>query len=112
MTSFWAKIRIREDETAQKLLQTFFKEFNPQSVIQVKDGNVFVKIFFDKNPPVEIAEAIGGYKDIEFCYGEIPNEGNQQFEESDNQYQQYRAEADKNELPESNEPQTPQEECV
>lgn len=71
----WAKIRLSEDENTQQILQAFFKEFYGNSSILVKDKKVFLEITFDEqNHPTEIPAAIGVYKDIEFGYGELPEE--------------------------------------
>jgi hypothetical protein len=78
--NLWAKIRLGENENTQQILQAFFKEFYKNSSILVKGKKVFLEITFDEqHHPTEIPAAIGAYKDIEFGYGELPEEGKTWF---------------------------------
>lgn len=68
---FWAKkVNVKEEQVGL-LIRSFFKEFNPKSMIQIKGNIAELEIFFDEHPPQEIIEAISQCGEIEFEY--LPN---------------------------------------
>ena len=76
MKTFWAIIKLHEDETAQDLLSAMFskEEFNPQNAILIQDNVAILEIFFEEVPPKKIAESIGGYSDVRCGFGEVSEE--------------------------------------
>lgn len=67
----WAKVELKDEKNAEYLVRTFFKEFNPESRITIKNKQAEVEIFFDKELPLESVEAICHCKIVEFCYGKF-----------------------------------------
>lgn len=76
MGKIWAVINLGPDETAQNLLSAFFSknEFNSKNTILIEERTVFMEIFFEEISPQSIAEAIGGYREIQFGFGEVSND--------------------------------------
>lgn len=71
MEKIRARIFLSEEENAQKVLVAFFKKLYPGNSIYVENGIVSIEGIFD-DTWIEIAEAVGSYKKIEFYYGEEP----------------------------------------
>lgn len=73
MNYFLAKGVIRNYEDVTNIIEAFFKNFNPQNTLLIKDDKVEMTVFFEE-PPMEALKAISYCKFVEFRYGEKLNE--------------------------------------
>lgn len=73
MNYFWAKGVIRNYEDVTNIIEAFFKNFNPQNTLLIKDDKAEMTVFFEE-PPMEALKAISYCKFVEFRYGEKLNE--------------------------------------
>lgn len=55
---FEAKVEFKDVEKQRELVNALFMEFNPKNSFKIQRSNAEVTIFFDDNPPKEIAKAI------------------------------------------------------
>ena len=73
MNKFWAKVQLKNEKNAEHLVRAFFRDFNPESSINIKGKEVKIEIFF-KNPPTQIVDAIAHCEITELYSGKYLNE--------------------------------------
>lgn len=62
------KFRATVSGNAGNVLQAFFKEFNPENSISISGEKTELVVNFDKDPPMQIIEAIGNSESFDFNY--------------------------------------------
>lgn len=68
MSEFYAKVKIKQEGSAGRLIRAYFQNFDNENSIAIEGNEVKMKIVFQK-PPMEIVEAINNCKVIEFHSG-------------------------------------------
>lgn len=74
MGKVYAKVKLNKEKNVQFLIKQFFRNFNPESSINIKGNETLIELVFDKEPPVETLEAIGYCEVEELIYGKILEE--------------------------------------
>lgn len=73
MNKFWAKVQLKNDKNAEHLVRAFFREFNPESSITLRNKEARIEIFFE-NTPTQIVDAIAHCEITELYSGNYLNE--------------------------------------
>ena len=69
MMKIWAEVMFKEENNAECLIRSFFKDFNPESSIVIKGKKAKLEIIFKNTPPMQLIEAINKCEVIEFHFG-------------------------------------------
>ena len=70
----WVKIRLNEETKVEKLIREFFRNFNSKSSIVIKDQEVKMELFFEKDPPTQLIDTIVEYDLMELNFGKVLEE--------------------------------------
>lgn len=73
MNKFRAKVKFYDVENSAELIKAFFQEFNPLSILDLREKEAEMEIAFNNNPKL-IIDAINKCKVIYFKYGDLGDE--------------------------------------
>ena len=83
---FTARGKVNDSQSAVNVIVAFFKNFNKNSYVGIKNGNIELEIVFEEEKlPVEIASALSSCLDLEFTYGQSQSSENSEPEEKSNE---------------------------
>lgn len=91
---FTAKGKVKDSQSAVNVIVAFFKDFNKDSYVGIKNGNIELEIVFEEEKlPEEIATALSSCEDLEFTYGQ-PSDNSDSEEKKESNSETGRLEVD------------------